>query len=157
MPAKKPAPTSKTKKGRGAGTPNLSLEKIAAILISFVLAEGTAKEIAAKHGVCERTANELKKHVPAEICRINADGNQVVNRLLLLYLTEAVTTCVTIFQDLRSPDKLKAQSFQDSLSIFGALSDRVFLLLQAAERGKQQLDQRQLEAGTVEVSGSDAA
>lgn len=152
MPAKK---TVSKPKGRGTGTPNLSLEKIAAVLISFVLAEGTTKEIAEKHGICERTATALKKHVPAEICRINADGNAVVQRLLILYLTEAVTTCVAIFQDLRSPDKLKAQSTQESLTVFGALSDRIFILIQAAERARQQHEQRQLEAPHLDEPGSD--
>lgn len=139
MPAVKKAAKPK-RKGRGTGNVSLSYATIASIMAAFVMGEGSAKTIAEKHGVCERTAEKIKAQIPDTLCGINADDNRVIGQLLKLYITEAITTCVSILQDLRSPEKLKAQSTSESLSAFGTISERIFLLAEAAERARQAVD-----------------
>lgn len=137
MPSRKPKP-----KGR-AGRPNLSHSTVAQIVVALVMGEGSCATIAKRHQVSERVVASIKAELPEDFCREYADASQVIAGLLKAYLTEAVTTCVAIFKDLRDPEKLKQQSVQDSLSVFNSLSDRIFLLAAAAERG-QQIAQRQI-------------
>ncbi|MFN7930336.1 MAG: hypothetical protein U0Y68_20890 [Blastocatellia bacterium] len=141
MPAKKA--TAKPKPKSRAGRPNLSHSVVAQIIVALVMGEGSCATLAERFGCSARTVETIKAEIPEHFCGISSDDNRVIGQLIKLYLTEAITTCVSILQDLRSPEKLKKQSVDESLRIFGTFSDRIFLLAEAAERASAAVNERE--------------